>query len=240
MAQSGLHALAGAYIARAWVKTEDSISGRAKAGGLKLGVVLGALLPDVDFFLLGPLYLFNTTLAVTMHRSFTHSLLFTLVIVGVVWLMAHARRSDHLKSLAWGLGVGILSHMVLDVAMWFGGIQWLWPLGYVGVPQELNLWRWLTVPREVSNLLGALDYLCFGLYYVYLGRAARRLATDQAFLGRLGWFTRLQWVLTVVFIGLAFVLGGWFDVAHYALFIVFFFPLSLYVTVKMRATIYGL
>lgn len=239
MAQSGLHALAGTYMARAWVKTDDSPSGRETAGGLKFGLVLGALLPDADFFLLGPLYLFNTGLAEKMHRSFTHSLLTTLLVVGVIWLVALNRRSGYLKGFALGLGGGILSHMVLDVAMWFGGIQWLWPLGYVGVPQELNLWTWLAVPRWVSNLLGALDYLFFGLYYLYLARAARRLGTDHPFLGRLVAFTRLQWVTLAIFTGLAFVLGGWFDVAHYALFIVFFFPLSLYVTVKMRATIHA-
>jgi len=39
---------------------------------------------------------------------------------------------------------------------------------------------------------------------------------------------------------LAFVLGSWFDIAHYAAFILVFFPLCLYVTAKMRETIYAL
>jgi len=211
MSQAGLHGLAGAYIAREWVKA-----------------------------LLGPMYLFNAAEAVKMHRSFTHSLLTTAVVVGILWLVASAKRRDYLKGFALGLGGGILSHLVMDVLMWFSGIQWLWPLGYLGVPQELNIWTWVHPPRVVSNLLGAADYLFFGLYYLFLAGAARRLGTDQEFLGRLRAFTTLQWVFLAIYTVLAFFLGGLFDIAHYAAFILFFFPLCLYVTVKMRQTIWAL
>jgi len=241
MAQSGLHALIGGYVAKSWVKASDTPSGVERVKGLKYGLVLGALAPDVDFFLLGPMYLFNSELAVKMHRSFTHSLLTTAVFVGLLWLLAAGERRDYRRGLALGLGAGILTHLVADVIMWFGGIQVLWPLAYVGVPQSLDIWASLYAPpRLLSNILGALDYVAFGLYYLYLAAAARRTGTNTAFLGRLRSITLIQWGLSAIYLTLAFVLGSWFDIAHYAAFILVFFPLCLYVTAKMRETIYAL
>jgi len=82
--------------------------------------------------------------------------------------------------------------------------------------------------------------VAFGLYYLYLAAAARRTGTSTAFLGRLRSITLIQWGLSAIYLILAFVLGSWFDIAHYAAFILVFFPLCLYVTAKMRETIYAL
>ncbi|RJQ08005.1 MAG: metal-dependent hydrolase [Bacillota bacterium] len=243
MAQSGLHGLIGGYAARVCVKAADTPAGVSRAKGLKFGLVLGALIPDVDFFVLGPLFLVNSRIALTMHRSFTHSILTTAVVVALTWLLASGQRRDYLRGFAVGLGLGILTHLVADVILWFGGIQVLWPLGYVGIHQELNLWAHYQPPRVVSNLLGALDYVFFGLYYLWLASAARKAGTDTGFLNRLRLLTNLQWVLAAVFVALAVYLsagGMLFDIAHYAMFILFFFPMCLYVTVKMRETIHAL
>ncbi len=237
MAQTGLHGLIGGYVARTWVKAADTPEATERAKGQKFGLVLGAMLPDVDFFVLGPMYLVNSKIAVTLHRSWTHSLLTTAVFAGLLWLLAGRR--DYRKGLALGLGGGILTHLVADLVLWFGGIQWLWPLGYAGIPMTLNLWTWFQPPLVVSNILGALDYLAFGLFYLYLDAAARRHGTDAEFLPRLRLLTILQWVFTAIYLTLSFILGKWFDVAHYAAFILVFFPMCLYVTVKMRRTIWA-
>lgn len=240
MAQSGLHGLIGGYLAKAWVRGEDTSAGQERSKGLKFGFVLGAIIPDADLFLLGPMFLFNSELALKMHRSFTHSLVTTAAVVALVWLLASGAKRDYLQGFALGLGGGMVGHIVADIVLWFGGVQILWPLGYLGVPQSLNLWTWLDVPRVVSNLLGAADYLAFGLYYLFLAAAARRTGVGVDFLGRLKFFTALQWVFLALYTVLAFFLGGLFDIAHYAAFILFFFPVCLYVTVKMRPTIHAL
>jgi membrane-bound metal-dependent hydrolase YbcI (DUF457 family) len=227
-------------MAKYWVKTPDAPAGQERSRGLKFGLVLGALIPDVDFFLLGPLFLVNSSLALKMHRTFTHSFFTTVLVVTVIWLVARSRASDYLKGFALGLGGGILSHMLLDILVWFGGIQAFWPLGQFGVA-DIHLWRWLKAPHVVTNLLGAADYLAFGLYYLFLAAAAKRTGTSLGFLGRLKLFTRLQWAFLVVYGALAFFLSGFvFDIAHYAAFILVFFPICLYVTVKMRETIHAL
>lgn len=243
MAQSGLHGLVGGYVARAWVKAADSPAAVERTKGLKFGLVLGAIIPDADFFLLGPMYVIPSLhqYALNMHRSWSHSLITTAVVVGLIWLLASGGRRDYLRGLALGLGGGILTHLFLDVLVWFSGIQYLWPLGYVGIPQTLNFWaRLYQPPTVVSNILGALDYPAFGLYYLFLGSAARKAGTDSAFLPRLRALTVLQWVFTVIYLALAFVLGKAFDIAHYAAFILVFFPLCLYVTFKMKKTIWAL
>ncbi len=246
MAQSGLHGLIGGYVAKTWVKAGDAPAAVERSKGLKFGLVLGAILPDVDFFVLGPLFVIPglNKYALAMHRSFTHSLITTAAFVGLLWLLAQGSRRDYRRGLALGLGAGILTHLVFDVILWFGGIQYLWPLGYVGVHQELNLWANLyQPPRVVSNILGALDYLAFGLYYLWLGAVARRKGTSAGFLPRLGRLTFVQWVLTVIYLALAVYLaprGMLFDICHYAAFILVFFPICLYVTAKMRETIWAL
>lgn len=243
MAQSGLHGLIGGYVAKAWVKAGDSPAAVEKTKGLKFGLVLGAIIPDVDFFLLGPMFVIPALnkYAVNMHRSFTHSLITTAVVVGLLWLLASGQRRDYRRGLALGLGAGILTHLFFDVLIWFGGIQYLWPLGYIGIPQTLNIWAGLyQPPTVVSNILGALDYLAFGLFYLFLAGAARKAGTSTGFLPRLKLLTVLQWVFTVVYLGLAFVLGKSFDIAHYAAFILIFFPICLYVTSKMKETIWTL
>lgn len=236
----------GGWAARSWVKAGDTPARVEKAKGLKYGFVLGALIPDVDFFLLGPMFVIPAlnNYALSMHRSWTHSLITMVVVVGLIWLFAGGQRRDYVRGFALGLGGGILTHLVADVILWFGGIQVLWPLGYVGIHQELNIWANLyQPPRVVSNILGALDYPAFGLYYLWLAAVARKAGTNAAFLGRLKFFTVLQWIFTVIYLALAVYMrdmGMLFDIAHYAAFILVFFPICLYVTAKMKETIYAL
>lgn len=98
-------------------------------------------------------------------------------------------------------------------------------------------------------VLGAMipdvDFFLLGPFYVipalsFLASAARKTGTDQGFLPKLKVITAVQWVMTAIYLGLSFVLGGSFDIAHYAAFILLFFPLCLYVTVKMKKTIWAL
>jgi len=233
MAQAGFHGLIG--LAGAAVRRDEQ-SPVAVSGAWKFGFVLGNLLPDADFFLLGPMFLVNSAAARTLHRSFSHSFLTIGVLTMVLTWLARGR-SDR-RSLAFGLGLGMVLHSLVDIFVWFSGVNVLWPLGYLGVPSEINLWAMLPVPGVVSSLLGAVDYLAFALFFLYLGRLAKRLGTNGAFLPRLRFFGVLNLTVFVVYSALAFLLKpGLFEIAHYALFILAFFPICLYVTVKMRPTI---
>ncbi|MEW6309130.1 MAG: metal-dependent hydrolase [Bacillota bacterium] len=227
LSQAGLHGIAGLYAGK--------LCKQANRGWLVYGLVLGSLLPDADFFLLGPLYLFSTKLGLMMHRTFTHSLL-ALVLVWAFFGLT-AKRGDTWVAFGKGILAGVALHMSMDVLTWFSGIDFLWPLGFFGVPSTINLWTWFHPPRWLSNLLGAMDYPAFAAFFMVLAHSARKQETNLDFLPRLKVYTTILWVLAAVFTALAFVLGGLFDIAHYALFILIFFPLTLHVVVKMRQTI---
>jgi len=226
MAQAGLHGIAGLYLAQ----RKPSLEGQ-----FRYGLLLGALIPDVDFFPLALLYFFNSKLALSMHRSFTHSLL-AVILVTAFFLLKDKSKSG--KGFAWGLGAGMLLHIIMDIAVWFSGVDILWPLGAFGLQSKIHLWANVAINPLLPKLMGALDYLFFGLYYIYLGSLANRQGTDAQMLPFLRRATLLQWAFLVVFLALVFVLSpSLFDIAHYAMFIPIFFPLCLYITVKMRKTI---
>jgi len=228
MAQAGLHGIIGVYGA-SLCGSRGALGTKWRAG-FRFGLVLGSLLPDADFFLLGPLFLYDSRLALTMHRSFTHSILTIAALTILLYAIARGPRG---KGLAWGLGLGMLLHSLVDVFIWFSGVELFWPLGGV------NLWAGVHNPGWVSNLLGTADYLAFALYYLYLRGLARGAGRrpDASWLNR--WIV-LQWLAFVAFLLLTWFLPpDVFNIAHYALFILFFFPLALCITVKMRPCIEG-
>ncbi|MDI6824979.1 MAG: metal-dependent hydrolase [Bacillota bacterium] len=229
MAQSGFHGIIGLYGSRA-LAGSGAASAREK-GDLKFGFVLGNIVPDVDLLPLVLLYLYDSRLAMSMHRTFTHSLL----MAAAVYFVFAARRRP---GLALGLAAGMVLHDLVDVAVWFSGVDLLWPLGLLGLPSTVNLWANLHIPGVVGSLLGAADYLAYGIYFVVLRRAALRQETCLSFLPRLRLYTGLQWVLTAIFVVLALMLShSLFNVLHYALFTLVMLPLAIYITVKMRPVI---
>jgi len=235
MAQAGLHGIIGlATVKRFWPNgTPDNDEVKTQ---FKYGLVLGNMIPDVDFFVLGPMYLIDSAKAMGMHRTFTHSLITLAVVTGAMYLW---HRRDPRRRAHWlGLGTGWLMHILVDILIWFSGVEILWPLRYLGVPDTINLWAAVPVPGVVSSLLGAFDYFFFALYYYYLIRTAARLGTDAEFLPTLKKLVWLQGAFFVVYTGLSFALSpGLFNIAHYAVFILFMFPLTLWVTRRMYQTI---
>lgn len=256
MAQLGFHGLVGVGLGRLMAPGPGAAAPRGgppgpdalgpgtgdpkedPAGHLRWGLVLGSILPDTDFFLLGPLYFFNAQLALNMHRSFTHSLVTTALVLLYFRLRSHGR-DRALWSLGLGISIGMAIHNLLDLVFWFSGSDLFWPLGFFGLPSYVNFWAGWQNPPIVPKLLGAADYLAFGLFFWYVGRRAQTLGTDTAFLPRLRLRMQMSAVLWVVFTGLALtpISGTLFDIIHYALFIVVFLPLMLQTVWRMRATL---
>lgn len=263
MAQLGLHGALGLYVAsrvgathRRALRTEASTgteggatekapdgNGTALATGesrgtkvFKFAYVLGNLLPDVDFFLLGPIYLVNSKIGGSMHRTFSHSLL---TIVAVTILVYVLSRSPERRALAVGIGLGMLTHAVVDVLVWFSAVELLWPLNYAGLPAKVNLWANYQPPGWVSNLLGAVDSAAVALFFWCLLKTARRRGTDVAYQSRLAFWSAALLVPSVILGVLSFVLArGLFDIVAYGYFIPFLLPLTLLVTFRMKETIY--
>lgn len=244
MAQSGFHGILGLAVARAVsggsLKTGSSPGEKGEVSkselkkGVIFGFVLGNILPDADLLPLAITFLFDSRLAMRMHRTATHSFVVIVPLMLLGWLFLRGRA----KGIALGLGLGAITHSVLDIFIWFSPVDLLWPLGTWGVPSVVNLWSGVEAGRVAGNFLGALDYLAFALYFAFLAKMARARETDVDFLPKLRVFTVLNLAFFAVYTVLSFVLSkGLFEIAHYAMFVLVFFPIAVYTTVKMRSTI---
>lgn len=220
MAQAGIHGLVGVAVRR-WAPARQ---------WLLLGIVLGNLLPDAD----------NLAVAVAtvtggstegLHRTFTHSLFFVLALVVVFGLVGAVAKRPSYGNLGLGLGLGVLLHVVLDLLVWFNGVEILWPL-----PSWVNLWEGVTPPEWLSNLLMPLEMLFLAAYFWGLAVLARRQGTDLARLGELRLWTIVQLLLFLVFVVLVYTLDSGFLTIYGAAYLLSL-GLAAVLTIRLRQTI---
>ena len=150
MAQAGIHSMVGMAV-RKWTPNRK---------WLMLGIVLGNPLPDAD----------NLAVAVAtltgrptegLHRTFTHSLFAVAAVIVVFYVVAWATKRPHWGNLGLGLGIGILMHILLDLLIWFNGVEILWP-----IPSWVNLWEGVIPPEWFSKLMLPLEFLFFALFWL--------------------------------------------------------------------------
>lgn len=84
----------------------------------------GAILPDAD-------YLVEWTLGVRVHRTLTHSLVFLVAVPLIMYSLAAALKKKYQffqpKLYATAIGLGILTHLLIDMAEGFPGVALFWP-----------------------------------------------------------------------------------------------------------------
>jgi membrane-bound metal-dependent hydrolase YbcI (DUF457 family) len=220
MAQAGIHALLGAATRRIMPERE----------WLMLGILLGSLFPDFD----------NYTVAVAtvarldihhLHRTFTHSLLAILIVVGVFLIVAIVTRQPRWANLGVGLGMGITLHIALDLLIWFNGVELFWPWG-----GWINLWERVQPPAWFFKLLDPAEFLFFALFFAWLARTAREHRTDPDFLGALRVWTIAMLVLLVIFTPLAYVMSRGFQTI-YGVFYLISLTAAFVIMIRMRQTV---
>ena len=220
MAQAGIHGLVGMAV-RKW--TPNRV-------WFMLGIVLGNILPDAD----------NLAVAVAtvaklstegLHRTFTHSLFTVAAVVIAFYIVAWAAKRPRWGNLGLGLGVGILMHILLDLLIWFNGVEILWP-----IPSWVNLWGKVTPPEWWSKLMMPAEFLCFALFFVLLDVTARKRGTDGGFLRTLRVSTVVQGVLFVAFTVLVYTMEQGFMIPYGALYLLSL-GLAFGVTIRMRETV---
>jgi len=166
-----------------------------------------------------------------LHRTFTHSLFTIAILLPAFRVAAWATGRRQWWNLGLGLGLGILMHITLDLAIWFRGVQILWPL-----PLQVDFWRNVVVPGWWSTFELPAEFLCFALLFVTLHAVAVRHGTDSAFLRRLRFWICVQSLLFVSLAVLAFALGEGYLVVHGALYLPSL-GLAMYVVIRMRGTL---
>jgi membrane-bound metal-dependent hydrolase YbcI (DUF457 family) len=220
MAQAGIHGMV-AMAVRKWVPDRK---------WLMLGIVLGSIIPDLD----------NLAVAVAtvtkkstegLHRTATHSLFFVATIILVFYFVSKIVKQPRWNYLGWGLGVGVVMHILLDLLVWFNGVAILWPL-----PSWINLWAKTTPPEWWMKLMDPLEMLFLALFFLLLGATARKRNTDVNYLKTLQVWTGIEAGLFAVFTVLAFTMSKGFLTIFGAVYLLSLI-LAVGVTIRMRATI---
>jgi membrane-bound metal-dependent hydrolase YbcI (DUF457 family) len=220
MAQAGIHSMVGMAVrkltpARKW---------------LMLGIVLGNLFPDAD----------NLAVAVAtvmgrstegLHRTFTHSLFFVAAIIIVFYGVAWVSKRGEWGNLGLGLGIGVLMHILLDLLIWFNGVEILWPL-----PSWVNLWAGVNPPEWWNKLMMPTESLFFALFFVLLAYTARKRDTDGDYLPKLRIWTWVQGVLFAVFMVMVYMMESGFMTIFGAVYLLSL-GLAFGITIRMRDTI---
>ena len=226
MPQNGIHAIVG-VVSRKWMPRRE---------WLLLGVVLGNMFPDLDNLVVAYATLARLPDPESYHRTFTHSIFTILVMVILSYVVAAVTKNERWRNFGIGFGAGILMHILLDLVLWFNGVELLWPIRY-----ELNFWSWFVTPDWLKIFLDTGEFLMFGLYFLLLGSLARRYGTDAAQQGSSKMWAYIEFALFVLFTALFFIVGTrglWYQVfgGLYLLSLI----LGMVVTVRMKSTVESL
>ena len=117
MAQAGIHGMV-AMAVRKWTPNRR---------WLMLGIVLGNILPDADNIAVAIATLTGKSTE-GLHRTFTHSLFFVAAIILLGYIVAAITKRSTWSNLGVGLGIGVIMHILLDLLIWFNGLEILWPI----------------------------------------------------------------------------------------------------------------
>ena len=220
MAQAGIHALVGAAL--------KNVS-RSK-NGLLIGIVLGNLAPDLD----------NIAVAIAtitggstegLHRTFTHSFITATAVVLMFYLLSWLLKNPMVGNLGLGLGIGIVMHILLDLLIWFDGVQVLWPL-----PSWINLWENVVPPVWWTKLMMPMEFLFMAAFLMLLIRWGEQADTDREYLPAARIMVYALFGLFVIFTALVYAMESGFMVPFGALYLIAL-GLVIGVTIQMRRTI---
>jgi membrane-bound metal-dependent hydrolase YbcI (DUF457 family) len=220
MAQAGIHGMV-AMAVRKWTPSRK---------WLMLGIVLGNILPDADNLAVAIATLSGKSTE-GLHRTFTHSLFFIAAIILLGYVVTAITKRSTWSNLGIGLGVGVLMHILLDLLIWFNGVEILWP-----IPSWINFWGGVTPPEWWSKLMMPTEFLFFALLFLLFAKLARNQNTDTDYLRALSVWTNIQLFLFAVFTVLVYTMQKGFMTPFGAIYLLSL-GLAFAVTIRMRETI---
>ena len=223
MPQNGIHAITG-MVARRWMPKKE---------WLLLGMVLGNMFPDLDNMVVAYATLAKLPNPEHFHRTFTHSLFTLVILIFVFYGIAALTKNEKWKNFGLGFGAGILMHILLDLVLWFNGVELFWPIRY-----ELNFWSWFVMPAWLKIILDTGEFLAFGFYFVLLVSLARKSSVDEKYQNSSQALAYAEFALFVIFTILFFVLGT--KGLLYSIFAVLYLLsiiIAMLVTIWMQKTV---
>ena len=215
MAQAGIHGLVGLAFQRTARRRE----------WLVFGLVLGNHFPDVN----------NLAVAVAtvmklpttgLHRTFTHSIFTAVILFVVFYLVGKLTRQSRWINFGLGFSVGILLHTLLDLLIWFNGVELIWP-----IPSWVNIWEGFSPPVWFDKLMLPAEFLFLSLFFWYLVRLQAKDENPPVRL--LIFWTFLQLGLFVIFTLLVFFMDQGF-MTIFGLVYLLSLGLAWGITIRMR------
>ena len=220
MAQAGMHGMVAQAVHK-WVPGRE---------WLMLGIVFGSLFPDADNLLVAVATVTKQPVE-GIYRTFTHSLITAVVLAVIFWAIGALRKQPRWTNFGAGFAVGILMHALLDLLIWFNGVQLFWPF-----PLWINFWAGVAVPAWFMTLMNPLEFLFLGLFFYMLLVLARKHQTDTNFVRTLGVWIMVEIILFFVFLPLLYLPAKIIYTVYGLLYLVSLFA-ALAITIRMRATV---
>jgi membrane-bound metal-dependent hydrolase YbcI (DUF457 family) len=200
--QGGVHLLTGLLLA--------SLSKRKE---FKLGAVFGAILPDIDLVIAAVAYLAIGEKASVIHRSLTHSLLFLILVPGIIISLNFIPKIKNKKNYDFlGLGIGLFFglaiHILIDM-MYLYGVIFLWPFSSqeIGFPfvAFANFDQGITSNVLKLKLLQTTDfYTDIFFFFIPVLILAYKMDVHKKIRLPVLVFVIIDFIVTTVFVGLAF------------------------------------
>ena len=131
MAQSGIHAFCGIILSKS-LKYEK---------WLVPSLIFGSILPDIDILFSAIGFMFGLSISDAesiFHRTFTHNIFFSMIIYLIFLYIAEIASDKKFRTIGKGIGIGILLHIIIDIFLWFKGVQVFWPL----TVDPVNIWNY--------------------------------------------------------------------------------------------------
>lgn len=226
MAQNGIHAIVG-IASRKWMPKKE---------WLFLGVILGNMFPDLDNLVVAYATLAKLPDPEHYHRTFTHSVFAVIAMVILFYLVAAFTKNEKWKNFGIGFGAGIVMHVLVDLVLWFNGVELLWPLG-----SELNFWNWFVMPAWLKILLDTGEFLMFGFYFLLLGSLVVRYGTDLDHSRSLLMWAYLQFTMFILFTLIFFGMGAkGLQYQVYGGLYLLSLLLGVVITIRMKSTVEAL
>jgi membrane-bound metal-dependent hydrolase YbcI (DUF457 family) len=152
-------------------------------------------------------------------------------IILVFQLVATLTKRPRWGNLGLGLGIGVFMHILLDLLIWFDGVEILWPL-----PSWINLWAGVTPPEWFNLLMLPVEMLFFGLYFGMLLVLAQRQGTDLQRVKGLKIWTVVQFILFFLFLVLVYTMESGFMTIYGAAYLLSLIVAAV-ITIQMRQTL---
>ncbi|KAL0226945.1 hypothetical protein P9112_014269 [Eukaryota sp. TZLM1-RC] len=190
---------------------------------------IASVAADADIYLQAIVFPFDSTVASTLHRSFSHSLL-SMFVVAFFAVIICRKQKDSLLIIGCAF-VAYLTHLIFDIFFWFAKVHLFWPFF-----SPIDFWNSISYPQYLQYITRSFEHTAVAIYLFilyYLRSKTCKVTPTAVFIG-LGHFFYSLFLLWAHF-------TQSFDLVFLLVFIPLLFvsiPICTYYTFKYKQVLY--